>query len=144
MKGSESRFKQDYNSSIRTAAQKFKAMLVHSQTKGMGRGLSLSQSVRLLTVPIHGALRCCLPDPFLLSFSVVCPHLGTAAVSPRGASSLGNRWENWNHEIGSAYSVDVLGLLSEGQAHTAGRKGLRNSDPAAENVVASVARLRIE
>lgn len=75
---------------------------------------NLSQSFHLLTVPIQGALGCWIPDSFLLSFSVVCPHLGTAAVSPQGVSSLGNRWENWNHEIGSAFGEDVLRLLSEG------------------------------
>lgn len=93
-------------------------MLVHSrsqgQTKGVERCLTLSQSVYLHTIPMQGALGCWIPDSFLLPFSVVCPHLGTAAVSPQGVSWLGNRWENWNREIGSACREDVLGLPSEG------------------------------
>lgn len=58
-----------------------------------------------LTVPIPGTLGCRIPGARLLALSVVCPHLGTAAVSPQGVSASplllsGNRWENWNREIG--------------------------------------------
>lgn len=99
---------------LRSSRSCWSVHTVSGQTEGMGSRLGLSQSVCLLTVPTQGTLGCWIPDSFLLSFSVVCPHLGTAAVSPQGVSWLGNRWENWNPEIGSACGEDVPGLPSAG------------------------------
>lgn len=81
----------------------FKVILDHShcvETGLLSPFFTLGSQPAPLTPTIQGTLGCWIGGAFLPSFSVVCPHLGTAAVSPRGVRASGNRWENWNREIG--------------------------------------------